>query len=236
MNVMSRVLVVVIVATSVQTSSAGPKDKDQTSQRFWEAPKCDVAWQKLSAAKVKLVSVPQDGIPYATIQMGQSRAPIDYVPSSPTVTPYVNREGSGYEVVKKGLEVGASPFTDRAFKIEQLPKDLSGLTLLQTRMGHKGIVDSRYAVVLSSEKPCYVFVAVDERAINTYKTNGSPAWLKEFAPTGLRIVTDDPLMKQTAAGFAVYAKQVSDDKIVLGPACCDPLWNAMYFAFFGSEK
>ena len=65
---------------------------------------------------------------------------------------------------------------------------------------------------------------------------GAPNWLREYCPTGLRIVTDDPLMHKAGAGFAVFVRPSIEKDIVLGPAAVRPHSNSSYFAFFGTEK
>jgi hypothetical protein len=136
----------------------------------------------------------------------------------------------GYTLLQAGLDAGVMPYTDRTYKIRELQDELSGLTLLQTKMADKGFVDGRFSIVLSTEKPCYVFVAIDERAIAQYRNPGIPAWLREFSVTDHRIATDEPIMKQQGAQYHVFVKKTLPGRIALGPPCCIP--RCMYFAFF----
>jgi hypothetical protein len=64
-----------------------------------------------------------------------------------------------------------------------MPEKPQGLTLLQTKNGHKSIVDGRYAIVVRSSEPCYCFVALDERSVRTYEKSGVPSWLEEYSLT-----------------------------------------------------
>src|SRR5262249_42497632 len=124
---------------------------------------------------------------------------------------------------------------DRKYRIEKLPSIFRGLTLVQTKAGHKAIVDHDYAIALSVEKPSFVFLAIDERAIDIYKQFGVPAWLQQFAPTGHKIAADDPWMKSSNAGYAVFVRKTGPGPVVLGPPCLS-LSNAMYFAFFAEAN
>lgn len=64
--------------------------------------------------------------------------------------------------------------------------------------------------------------------------SGVPGWLQEFAPTGQKLRTDDPLMADAKVGYLVFAKKVVAGRIALGPPCMDVDSNAMYFAFFAA--
>ena len=136
-------------------------------------------------------------------------------------------------MIPKGLNVGAVVFGDRKYKIEKLPPAFVGLTLLQTKMGHKGIADANYAVVVSAAKPCLVFLAIDQRVVATYTQHGTPGWLLEYAPTGEHIKTDDLIMSQANVEYDVFVRQSAGGRIVLGPPAMDISLNSMYFAFFG---
>jgi hypothetical protein len=200
---------------------------------FWLAPKLTI--EGFSPTAVKLVSVPDRSQPFALLQVGDID-PKTFVVGNPKSVPFLTREDSGYGVTPGGLKVGAVPFGDRKYKIEKLPKDFSGLPLLRTRMGDKAILDGRFAVILSAERACYVFVALDERALEIYKRHGAPGWLQEFAPTGHRVETDDPLMADAKAGYAVFARKAPAGRVTLGPPCMDVDSNSMYFAFFAEGK
>jgi hypothetical protein len=199
---------------------------------FWLAPKVTL---DLSPAAVTLASAPDDSRPFALLQVGDID-PRTFVVGNPKSVPFLTRDDAGYGVIPGGLKVGALLYGDRKYKVRNLPAALSGLTLLRTRMGHKAVLDGRFAIILSSPKPCYVLVALDERALEIYKQHGAPGWLQEFAPTGHKIETDDPLMTDANAGYLVFARKTPRGRIALGPPCMDVDSNAMYFAFFAEAK
>ena len=84
-------------------------------------------------------------------------------------------------------------------------------------MDDKPILDSRFAIVIYSAKPCYVLVALDERCLDTYKTHGVPGWLQEYAPTGHKLQTNDSIMAQTDASYLILARKAGPGRITLGP-------------------
>jgi hypothetical protein len=203
---------------------------------FWLMPNAEINLQSLTPAPIVLLAAPDARRGYALLQTGPDAPVINFVPSNPALLPFVPAQDSGYQVVAKGLKVGATPYGDRKYKIEKLPEVFSGLTLVQTRAGSKAVLDGRYAIVLSGEKPSLAFLAVDERALDTYKQHGAPAWLQEFAPTGHKLATDDPIMKEAGAQYAIFVRKTASGRIVLGPPCLDIATNAMYFAFFAAMQ
>src|SRR5262249_24679628 len=162
--------------------------------------------------------------------------PRNFVVGNPKSVPFVAETDAGYAVLRGGVRAGALPYGDRKYKVEKLPDALAGLTLLRTRMGHKAVLDGRFAVVVSVDKTCYVLLALDERALAVYRQYGTPGWLQEYAPTGLTVTTDDPLMADAGVGYLVFARKAPAGAIVLGPPGMDVNANAMYFAFFGEQK
>jgi hypothetical protein len=82
----------------------------------------------------------------------------------------------------------------------------------------------------------FCIVAIDERALETYKEHGVPSWLQEFAPTGHKVTTDDAIMGMANAAFQVFVKKAPAGRIVLGPPCMWVRTNAMYFAFFAEAN
>jgi len=201
---------------------------------FWLTPKVDLDLNSLSPAAVKLVKGPESFRKFALLQTGENAPSSNYVPGG--LESFVPSEDTGYHVVDSGLKEGAQPYGDRKYKFKKLDAPFTGLTLLQTKMGHKAILDGRYSIVLSAAKPCYVLVAIDERALDTYKKHGTPAWLEEFMPTGHKLATDEPIMNQMGASYLVFVKQVAAGRIVLGPPCLDVDINSMYFAFFAQAQ
>ena len=160
----------------------------------------------------------------------------DFVPGNPELQPFLPLKDSGYQVIPKGVNVGAATYGDRNYKIEKLPSAFAGLTLLKTKAGHKAVVDANYSITLLASKPCLVFIALDQRVVPIYTQNGAPGWLNEYSPTGEKIKTDDPLMAQTGAEFDVFVRKSAGGRIVLGPPAMDTSSNSMYFAFFGEAK
>jgi len=201
---------------------------------FWLTPKVDLDLNSLSPAAVKLVKGPESFRKFALLQAGENAPSSNYVPGS--LESFIPSEDTGYRVVDSGLKEGAQPYGDRKYKFTKLDAPFTGLTLLQTKMGHKAILDGRYSIVLSAAKPCYVLVAIDERALDTYKKHGTPAWLEEFMPTGHKLATDEPVMNQMGASYLVFVKQVAAGRIALGPPCLDVDINSMYFAFFAQAQ
>ncbi len=205
--------------------------------QFWLLPKVDVDVRSLTPADVKLVAVPDQTQNFALLSPTVSAPSANYLPSNPDLAPFIAQKDSGYSVIPGGLKIGAPAYGDRNYKIDKLDAAFAGLTLLQTKMGHKGIIDGRFSVIVSAAKPCYVFLALDERALKTYQEHGAPSWLQDFAPTGHQLKTDDTTMiAENNAAYLVFLKKAPAGRIVFGPPCMDADYNAMYFAFFADAK
>jgi hypothetical protein len=198
---------------------------------FWLAPRTDLDLRSLSPAAVDLVAGPDQARKFATLKIGDREGSAD-VSISPEFTAKVD---TGYRIIPGGLKVGAPPFGDRTFKIDRLPAAISGLTLLQTKEGHKMIVDETYSVTLKAAEPCYVFVAIDEVGLKTYEEDGAPSWLEEFRPTGHRLVTDNPWQASANCGYLVFVKKAPAGRFVLGPPGMRE-YGGGYFAFFSTSK
>ena len=226
-------LVFVAIASFAALAAEPGADK---GEQFWLLPKSEVSLQSLSPANVTLVARPDMQRGMIVLQTGAEAPPVDFRPESDQLKAFLPPKDVGYQLIAKGLNVGAVPFGDRKYKIEKLPSEFTGLTMLQTKMGNKGIADATYAIIVSATKPCLVFVALDQRVIDTYTMHGTPGWLQEYAPTGLTIKTDDPIMAETDAVFQVFVRRSADGRIVFGPPAMDIQFNAMYFAFFGEVK
>jgi hypothetical protein len=203
--------------------------QESAAPPFWLLPKVDLDLSALAPAAVKLVAAPDPSREYALLTVG------DYDVRQ-WLDGFRGLNDTGYRVVPGGLKGGAQPYGDREYRIEKLPEVFAGLPLLQTKMQHKPVLDGRFAVLLSAAKPCWVFLAVDERAFEIYKEHGVPGWLQEFAPTGHRLTTDDPVMAEMNASYQVFVKKASAGRIVLGPPCNWVRTNTMYFAFFAEAK
>jgi hypothetical protein len=217
-------------------SSHARADEPEKNLPIWELPSANFELKSLTPADVKLVNGPDTQRGFILLQTGAEAPVADFVPGRPDLLALVPEKDAGYALIPKGLRIGATPFGDRKYKVAKLPAALDGLTLLQTKMGHKGVADATYAITLSTAKPCLVFLALDERVIDTYKQHGTPSWLLEYAPTGEKLKTDDPVMAEADAAFAVYVRRCAGGRIVLGPPAMDVQFNAMYFAFFGEPK
>src|SRR5947208_5178718 len=136
---------------------------------FWELPKSNIDLQSLAPANAKLVSGPDLQRGLIVLQVGEGAPPpLDFVPGNEELKPFLPAQDSGYKLVPGGLKVGNVMYGDRNYKFERLAPGFAGLTLLQTKAGHKGIVDANYAITLTAAKPCLVFVAIDQRVMETY--------------------------------------------------------------------
>ena len=192
----------------------------------WINDQPEMRFESLSRTAAKLGSGPEAG------EFG------NFGPGVPGLDPYLRTDGPTYQIVPGGLKRKAMPYTDRKYEILQLPEILEGLTLVQTRNGHKGVTDPRFSIVLTVEKPAYLFLAIDERMVRIWQRDGAPDWLKDFSPTGYRIVTDDPTMHELRP-YQVVTKKVGAGEVRLGPP-----WNqfqrvpaySMYFVFLGNGK
>ena len=225
------VLCISILMTSIVDVLAQAEDTP-----FWLTPKLDLDLNSLSPAPVKLVKGPESFRKFGLLQTGQNAPSSNYVPSNPSLEAFIPSKDTGYHVVDSGLKEGAQPYGDRKYRLKKLDVPFTGFTLLQTKMGHKAVLDGRYSIVLSAAKTCYVFVALDERALDTYQKHGTPGWLEEYRPTGHKLTTDEPVMSQAGASYLVFVRQVAAGRIVLGPPCVDAGHNAMYFAFFAQVQ
>src|SRR4051812_26998380 len=114
---------------------------------FWLVPKVDVDLRSLSPAPVKLVAGPDGSRKFAMLQTDDFPPDADFVPDNPILLPFLTSEDTGYRVVPGGLKEGALPYGDRKYKVQKLDAAFSGLTLLQTKNGHKFIVDCRYSKI-----------------------------------------------------------------------------------------
>ena len=215
-----------LVASATETESA---------QRDWSPHKSQLNLSGLRPAQLKLLAAPNQSLILATFTQGEWTAPVDFVPTGQPGKPYVVSGDVACRMAQDGARLGAVPYTDRKYKITDLPEQLQGLTLVQTRMGHKSIVDARYSIVLSAPQPCYLFVAVDERAIEVYRKSGTPCWLEEFLDTGLTIATDDPGMQEDERRFMVFVREVPKGTISLGPSAAI-VRTSMYFAIAAAAK
>jgi hypothetical protein len=195
---------------------------------FWNQPEFKLP-AKLLPAKLELVGRPDLS---RTLAMFDP----DHKVTNPAVQPFVKEAEENYRVVPAGFVKGAKPFADRKYVLEEVPQRLAGLTQLQTRMSHKSFVDARFGIVLKADRPVHLFLAIDQRMLSTFLTSGAPTWMQDFAPTGDRILSDDPLMKAQGLGYLVFVRQCLPGRIVLGPCGADPKYNSMYMVFAGEAE
>jgi hypothetical protein len=200
---------------------SGAAAQQAAATPFWLLPMVDLDLRALTPVDVQLVAGPDGSRELALLQVGGTD-PRSYTSGSVP-------NDTGYRVVAGGLRVGALIYGDRPYRIEEIPEGFAGLTLLQTKLQHKGVLDGRYAIVLATAKPCWVFVAIEENSLDGYKETGAPSWLQEFAPTGHEVAT-------VRGDFRVFVKKAPAGRIALGPPCMDVNNSAMYFAFFATAQ
>lgn len=220
---MKTVLFLIAAALTQLVSAADGEPKD-----FWQRPKVELP-AKLQPAKLDILSRPDLSRALALFDP-------DHKVTNPAIEPFVQKADEDYRVVAGGMVQGAKPYSDRKFVINQLPAKFAGLTQVQLRMSHKTVVDGRFGLVLTAARPTLIFIAVDERMLGTFGQQGAPSWMQEFAPTGDRIITDDPLMKAQEKGFLVFVRTCPAGRIVLGPAGADPKFNSMYMVFAAAAE
>lgn len=208
----------IVCLTAASVRGAGPE-----LHPFWKLPAVELP-PKLLPAKVELLARPD-------LTRALAMFDPDHKVTNPLTEPFVKKAEEDYRVIPAGLTKGAKPFSDRNYAITVVPDRLAGLTQLQTRMSHKSIIDGRFGIVLSAARPVQLFIAVDERMLTTFVETGTPTWMQDFAPTGDKIFTDDPLMKATETGYLIFVKKCPAGRIVLGPCGANPKSNSMYFIF-----
>ncbi|MEM0924781.1 MAG: PVC-type heme-binding CxxCH protein, partial [Planctomycetota bacterium] len=116
--------------------------------------------------------------------------------------------GRRYEFDWTGLASGKLHYTDRDYRILEIPTELAGLPYLRTSNND----DRQYAnplVSFRSDADVTVFIGVDVRIPEPleWMRIGQPGGFKD---TGLELVTSDPT-------FRVYSKEYSAGEILLGP-------------------
>src|SRR6185436_14139389 len=104
---------------------------------FWLVPNVELDLTSLAPASIVLVAAPDERRAFALLQTGADAPVANFIPSNPELLPLVRAPDAGYQVVYKGLKEGATPYSDRKYKIEKLPAVFAGLTLVQTKAGNK---------------------------------------------------------------------------------------------------
>ncbi|MGE3809795.1 MAG: chitobiase/beta-hexosaminidase C-terminal domain-containing protein, partial [Gemmataceae bacterium] len=114
-----------------------------------------------------------------------------------------------YQVVERGLAKGARVYTDRTYKLTEVPAELAGATYIMTANADE---NARGEKLLTFEltRAATLFLARDTR------TDTTPAWMKVgqpggFQETNLVLATNDHKMK-------LYRKEFQPGPIVLGGA------------------
>ena len=195
----------------------------------WSPPRASIPNPAYSPAEIHLVSPPRVDLALSTfIADDGTVASRDYKPVNPLLVPLIENSTQHYQVIEGGLKPGALFYSDRKYNITKIPDALRGLTLLQTRNSDKGIVDSRFSIVLQNHKPMYLFVAFLDQTLDQYENTGLPSWLEGFEATNYVIETDIPLPND---GYKVFVKYFASGRAALGACASDPRFSGMYFAF-----
>lgn len=125
----------------------------------------------------------------------------------PFITKFSSDSGRPYELDWMGLSAGKRHYTDRDYRILDVPPELKGLPFLRTANNDdRRLVDR--LMTFHSDSEVTLLVGVDDR-------NPEPlAWMKigqpdGFQDTGLQVVTSDPILN-------VYSKKYPAGEISLG--------------------
>lgn len=133
---------------------------------------------------------------------GKERPNVSFIVIHEIATP----RGSGARLEVGTLDRGERVFVDRAYSVTALPEELRGEVFLRTANDDAESATAELEFRLGCEAE--VFVAHDTRIPTP------PAWLSGFAPTGLRVETDD-------ARFRVFRKLYPEGEVHLGPNADD---------------
>ena len=211
-----------------EEGSVGPVPTSGSIIR-WSPPKTSIPNPAYSPAEIDLISPPRVDVALSTFVADDGTvASTDYKPINPLLVPLIQNATLHYHVIEGGLKPGALPYSDRKFRVTKIPDALRGLTLLQTRNSDKGIVDSRFSIVLRNHKPMYLFVAFLDETLDTYERTGLPSLLEGFEATDYVIETDIPVPR---GGYKVFVKYFASGRTALGACASDPRFSGMYFAF-----
>ena len=132
--------VAVMAVTAWAAEDTGSAEGKPPHEPDWAA---QIEKINLKPAKVKLVRESDINSDLATLRVRGRAAATDYVPTNPVLVPLAKLGGPGCKLVDGGLVVGQGCFTDRRYKLVEVPKKMLGLTHMQTKCGHKAIVDAR---------------------------------------------------------------------------------------------
>ncbi len=117
------------------------------------------------------------------------------------------KSGRDYRVDWTGLAVGKRHYTDRDYRIRQIPPSLIGLPFMRTANNDDRLLGGRL-LEFTSDQQVTVLVGVDTRV------NAPLKWMEigqpgGFVATGEKLVTDDPT-------FDLYEKTLPAGRVVLG--------------------
>lgn len=222
------------------SASTGPNSMtnpapDNENAKFWKQPEVGIPEGPLKPVAVTLVVEP--AVP-DKLMRASSRLEFTseiYRPSNPAVKPNVIAGSASCRISETGLAKGSQMFADRRYTIESFDPQFEGLSHLVTRMDDKAILDGRFSIIVNVDQPAIVFLAIDQRALDTWDVTGAPAWLHEYQPTGRLIRTDEPVMKSSGAAYAVFRRSVPAGRVAFGPPAMNPGKDAMYYAIFAAD-
>jgi tetratricopeptide repeat protein len=176
----------------------------------------------LEAMEVKLLATPDSG------------RFEEYRPDADIYQNRVRQSDKGYSIITGGLQDGQMIYSDRDFRLTNIPETLQGLTMLQTMNGHKQEEAASFQIKIQCNQAGCVFVAIDPRMMFYWGANSIPEWIRGYRATDYRIVSDDPDIGDLGWNYLVVGKEVSSGEVILGP----PMGtggSSMYFAFFGKQ-
>ncbi len=114
------------------------------------------------------------------------------------------RGTKSYKVVPGGFMVGASVYTDRPYRLANVPVELIGADLLQTANDDDGSSGSSW-LTAEARLPVRVWVGIDRRIAKP------PAWVRtDFEPVPLEATINE------GAKFAFYTREFSAGRVELG--------------------
>ena len=126
----------------------------------------------------------------------------------PFITDFFSDSGRRYEFDWAGLSAGKRHYTDRDYRILEVPPELKGLPFLRTANNDDRRLVKRL-ISFRSDSDVTVFVGVDARSTQPL------AWMKVgqpdgFQDTGMQVVSQDPTLN-------IFAKRFAAGEISLGP-------------------
>ena len=155
------------------------------------------------------ISVFQDRTQAGAVTDAEYRVrPAETYQHRPFISDFASDSGSPYEFDWTGLEPAKRHYTDRDYRILDVPVELAGLPFLRTANGDDRRLAKRL-MTFRTDSDVTVFVGVDARIREplAWMDLGQP---KGFRDTGLQLATDDPT-------FNVYSKRFPVGEISLGP-------------------